>query len=108
MFNVISFVVVTILVLIAIAVHQNKEDLKELAAAPPLVVDACYAFSDHISLGKNNFPLFKVTGTTGGKEYTEVAWLPEDGWQEKENISERNSTFYTKVNCPKPSTFRNY
>ena len=101
MFNAVASVIVTILVLIAIAVHQNKEDMKELAAAPPLAVNSCYAFSDHISLGKNKFPLFKVTGSTGGIEYTEMAWLPKEGWKEKENISERNSTFYTKVNCPK-------
>ena len=105
-FNGIVGVLVTIAVLVAFAVHQNKEDEQEMKAAPTLEIGSCYAFSDHISLGKGKFPLFKILMSSSNIEYVETSWLPDKGfhlgagWQGDESISERHSMFYTKVKCP--------
>lgn len=100
MINSIIGVLVAIAVLVALAVHQNKEDMKEMANAPALEVGECYAFSDHISLGKGKFPLFKILEASGGIEYVETSWLPLSRWRGDKSISERNSMFYSKVRCP--------
>lgn len=100
MINSIVGVWVAIGVLFALAAYQNRADKSEMKNAPPLEVGECYAFSDHISLGKGQYPLFKIISASGNKEYVETAWLPNSWWNGYEEISERNSMFYTKVQCP--------
>lgn len=89
-----------LLLLGSIGVRQCQKDKIAFDNMPSLKVGSCYVFNDHISLGRKKYTIYHITEHGGGIAYVERTWQLDRGWDESDNISERNSLFYTEVRCP--------